>query len=106
MTSFISCASILLPRYSGRKEEALKILANLESRHEQNPSANANIALVYLGLGDQDQAMIWLDKAYETRFNPSILLQRRLSILCDPMFNSAICGVGSAFRNEIDDKLN
>lgn len=75
MTSFISCTSILLPRYSGRKEEALKILADLESRHEQNPSANANIALVYLGLGDQDQAMIWLDKAYEARFNPSILLR-------------------------------
>jgi Flp pilus assembly protein TadD len=60
---------------SGRKEEALKILADLESRHEQNPSADANIALIYVGLGDQDQAMAWLNKAYEARFNPSILLR-------------------------------
>jgi TolB-like protein/DNA-binding winged helix-turn-helix (wHTH) protein/Flp pilus assembly protein TadD len=60
---------------SGRKEDALKILADLESRREQNPSADANIALVHVGLGDQDQAMIWLNKAYEARFNPSILLR-------------------------------
>ena len=35
----------------------------------------ANIALIYVGLGDRDQAMIWLDKAYQARFNPSILLR-------------------------------
>jgi hypothetical protein len=28
-----------------------------------------------VGLGDHDQAMIWLNKAYEARFNPSILLR-------------------------------
>jgi TolB-like protein/DNA-binding winged helix-turn-helix (wHTH) protein/Tfp pilus assembly protein PilF len=59
---------------SGRKEEALKIAGDLEGRHE-NPSADANIALIYVGLGDQDQAMLWLNKAYEARFNPSILLR-------------------------------
>jgi hypothetical protein len=71
----------------------------LESWHEQNPSADANIALIYVGLGDQDQAMAWLNKAYEARFNPSILLRRR-SILCVPMLNSGICGVASAFPND------
>jgi len=40
---------------------------------DKNPSTDANIALVYVGLGDHDQAMIWLNKAYEARFNPSIL---------------------------------
>ena len=60
---------------SGRKEEAMKIVEDLEARHDQNPSADANIALIYVGLGDQDQAMIWLNKAYEARFNPSILLR-------------------------------
>jgi hypothetical protein len=28
-----------------------------------------------VGLGDHDQAMSWLNKAYEVRFNPSILLR-------------------------------
>jgi tetratricopeptide (TPR) repeat protein len=60
---------------SGRKEEAIKIVNDLEARHDQNPSADANVALIYVGLGDQDQAMIWLNKAYEARFNPSILLR-------------------------------
>jgi TolB-like protein/DNA-binding winged helix-turn-helix (wHTH) protein/Flp pilus assembly protein TadD len=60
---------------SGRKEEAIKIVNDLEARHDQNPSADANIALIYVGLGDRDQAMIWLDKAYQARFNPSILLR-------------------------------
>ena len=58
---------------SGRKEEALKIAKELEGRHEQ--TASANIALIYVGLGDEDQAIMWLNKAYEARFNPSILLR-------------------------------
>jgi TolB-like protein/DNA-binding winged helix-turn-helix (wHTH) protein/Flp pilus assembly protein TadD len=59
----------------GRKEEAIKIAKDLEAHHDQNPSAEANIALIYLGLGDQDQAMVWLNRGYEARFNPSILLR-------------------------------
>jgi tetratricopeptide (TPR) repeat protein len=58
---------------SGRRDEALRIVSDLET--QQNASADANIALIYVGLGDQDQAMIWLNKAYEARFNPSILLR-------------------------------
>jgi TolB-like protein/DNA-binding winged helix-turn-helix (wHTH) protein len=60
---------------SGRTEAALKILQDLEARHDQNPSADANIALIYVGLGNPELAMIWLNKAYEARFNPSILLR-------------------------------
>ncbi len=59
---------------SGRKEEAMKIIEQLEAR-DQNHSADANIALSYVGLGDQDQAIDWLNKAYEARFNPSILMR-------------------------------
>jgi TolB-like protein/DNA-binding winged helix-turn-helix (wHTH) protein/Flp pilus assembly protein TadD len=60
---------------SGRKAEALKIAKDLEGRPDSNPSANANIALIYVGLGDRDQAMTWLNKAFDARFNPSILLR-------------------------------
>jgi TolB-like protein/DNA-binding winged helix-turn-helix (wHTH) protein/Flp pilus assembly protein TadD len=58
---------------SGRKEEATKIVKDLEAQH--NPAVDADIALVYEGLGDQNQAMAWLNKAYDSRFNPSILLR-------------------------------
>jgi TolB-like protein/DNA-binding winged helix-turn-helix (wHTH) protein/Tfp pilus assembly protein PilF len=60
---------------SGHRQEANTILGHLLLRNEQNPSAEANIALIYAGLGDADQAMAWLGKAYESRFNPSILLR-------------------------------
>ena len=60
---------------SGRKIEAIKILDDLRARHDQNPSADADIALIYVGLGDWDQAMIALNKAYEARFKASILLR-------------------------------
>jgi TolB-like protein/DNA-binding winged helix-turn-helix (wHTH) protein/Flp pilus assembly protein TadD len=59
----------------GRKEEAIKIAKDLEAQRDQNPAVEANIALIYVGLGDQDQAIIWLNKGYEARFNPSILLR-------------------------------
>jgi hypothetical protein len=31
------------------------------------------IALVYIGLDEKDQAIAWLEKAYAERFNPSVL---------------------------------
>ena len=60
---------------SGRKEEAIRIVKILEAQHDQNPNADAHVALIYVGLGDHDQAMFWLNNAYEARFNPSILLR-------------------------------
>jgi tetratricopeptide (TPR) repeat protein len=60
---------------SGRREEAMKIVKDLEAGNDQNPSADADVALIYMGLGEPDQAMIWLNKAFEARFNPSILLR-------------------------------
>jgi hypothetical protein len=53
----------------------LKTVKDLEDRQNRYSSTDANIALVYVGLGDRDQAMMWLDKAYQARFNPSILLR-------------------------------
>jgi TolB-like protein/Flp pilus assembly protein TadD len=58
----------------GRNKEAVKILKELEARHNKNPSVAADIALVYVGLGDRDRAMMWLNRAYEVRFKASILL--------------------------------
>ena len=80
---------------SGRQKEATKIAKDLESRSDQNPSAEANIALIYVGLGDQDQAMIWLNKAYDARFNPSILLRPFFdSLRSDPRFKNLLRRIG------------
>src|ERR1700691_1260798 len=80
---------------SGRKEEAIKIVNDLEARHDQNPSAGADIALIYVGLGDQDQAMIWLNKAYEARFKASILLRPAFDPLrSDSRFRDLLSRIG------------
>jgi TolB-like protein len=60
---------------SGRRADALKIAKDMEARLDLNPAANARIALIYVGLGDLDQAMNWLNKAYDARFNPAILMR-------------------------------
>ena len=60
---------------AGNKEKAVQIVKDLEAQHDLHPTAYANIALVYAGLGDADSAMLWLEKAYSARANPSILLR-------------------------------
>jgi tetratricopeptide (TPR) repeat protein len=61
--------------HSGKKEEAIKIAKDLEDQLSERSSTDASIALIYVGLDDKDQAMIWLNKAYQARFNPSILMR-------------------------------
>jgi TolB-like protein/DNA-binding winged helix-turn-helix (wHTH) protein/Tfp pilus assembly protein PilF len=72
--SSTTCTSNLAYAYavSGKRSEALSLLNTLKNQSRQNAPA---IALVYVGLGDKDQAMIWLEKAYAEHFNPSILLR-------------------------------
>lgn len=60
---------------SGHEDEARKIAKELETHRDQYPSAEANIALIYVGLHEPDHAIDWLNKAYDARFNPSILLR-------------------------------
>ena len=80
---------------SGRKEEATKIVKDLEDRQNQHSSTDASIALVYVGLGDKDQAMIWLNKAYQARFNPSILLRPAFDPLrSDARFQDLMHSIG------------
>jgi tetratricopeptide (TPR) repeat protein len=57
---------------SGKREEASKILNELKGTAHDVPNA-PEIALVYVGLDEKDQAMTWLEKAYAERFNPSVL---------------------------------
>ena len=80
---------------SGKQEEALKMVKDLEDQQNRNSSADANIALIYVGLGDRDQALIWLDKAYQARFNPSILLRPAFDpIRSDARFQDLLRRIG------------
>ena len=79
---------------SGRRNEALKILNDSTGRSNGFSDASG-IALIYTGLGDNDQAMAWLDKAYSERFNPSILLRPGFDPLrSDSRFQNLVHRVG------------
>jgi TolB-like protein/DNA-binding winged helix-turn-helix (wHTH) protein/Tfp pilus assembly protein PilF len=60
---------------SGKRSEAVKLLSDLKKRSIPGYSNAAEIAMIYASLGDADQAMNWLDKGYEERFNPGVLLR-------------------------------
>jgi TolB-like protein/DNA-binding winged helix-turn-helix (wHTH) protein/Tfp pilus assembly protein PilF len=90
------CKSTLAYAYaiSGRRNDALKILNDL-TRRSNGFSNAAEIALIYAGLGENDQAMAWLEKAYSERFNPSILLRPAFDPLrSDTRFQKLVHRIG------------
>jgi eukaryotic-like serine/threonine-protein kinase len=50
---------------SGRKDEAMKILAQMSEMAKQRYVAAYNFAVVYAGLGDHDRAFEWLERSYQ-----------------------------------------
>lgn len=49
---------------SGRKEEALEAISELEKNLDTDYVSAADIAMVYAGLSDRDEAFRWLERAY------------------------------------------
>jgi TolB-like protein/DNA-binding winged helix-turn-helix (wHTH) protein/Flp pilus assembly protein TadD len=80
---------------SGRRHAALEILRDLKNRLNNGFSNASEIALIYVGLGEKDHAMTWLEKAYEERFNPSVLLRPCFDPLrSDPRFQDLLRRMG------------
>jgi tetratricopeptide (TPR) repeat protein len=80
---------------SGRRNEALEILNDLKNRLTNGFSNASEIALIYVGLDEKDQAMAWLEKAYAERFNPSILIRPCFDPLrSDPRFKDLLRRIG------------
>jgi tetratricopeptide (TPR) repeat protein len=61
---FISSLGYMLAR-AGQQEEANRILVDLLARRERTGDGAFEIATVYAGLGDRDQAFAWLDKSID-----------------------------------------
>ncbi len=52
---------------AGKKDEAQKLLADPIRFSQRSHVLSTAIALIYVGLGDKEQALRWLNKAYEER---------------------------------------
>lgn len=91
------CTANLARAYvlSGKKNDALKLLNDLIARSQPGHSNVAEIAMIYASLGDVDQAMKWLEKGYEERFNPGVLVRPGFdSLRSDPRFQELLHRIG------------
>jgi TolB-like protein/Flp pilus assembly protein TadD len=52
---------------TGKRAEAEAILGELKTRYGQAKASGHDIARVYVGLGDKDQAFDWLEKDFQSR---------------------------------------
>lgn len=82
---------------SGKKDEARKVLDELRHLSKQQYVTSYGMALVYAGLGEQDEAFQWLERAYEERSHWLVWLKldpRWDGMRSDPRFQDLVRRVG------------
>jgi len=80
---------------TNRKAEAVQLLNDLKKRSSSTYAHATAIAMIYTALDDKDQAMASLEKGYEERFNPGVLLRPCFDPLrSDPRFQNLVRRVG------------
>jgi tetratricopeptide (TPR) repeat protein len=92
-----TCIANLARAYvaSGKRNAAIRLLSGLQKRSNPTYSYGSEIATIYASLGEKDQAMNWLEKAYEERFNPGVLLRPGFDPLrSDPRFEDLVHRIG------------
>jgi tetratricopeptide (TPR) repeat protein len=67
---------------SGKKADALKIIKKFEELSKQHYVSPYNTAVIYAGLGEKEQAIAWLERARDERFNWIPFIQ------VDPVFDN------------------
>ena len=80
---------------SNRKAEATVLLNDLQRRSDPGSPLITEIAMIYTALGEKDQALLWLEKGYEARFNPGVLERPCFdSLRSDPRFLNLVHRIG------------
>jgi TolB-like protein/DNA-binding winged helix-turn-helix (wHTH) protein/lipoprotein NlpI len=82
---------------AGQKREARDILARLNTLSQKKYVTPYGMALVYVGLGEKDQALNWLDKALEERAHWLVWIRldpRWNSIRDEPRFKTIVKRLG------------
>jgi DNA-binding winged helix-turn-helix (wHTH) protein/TolB-like protein/Tfp pilus assembly protein PilF len=81
----------------GKRPEAQEVLTELLRKSEQSYVSAYDVAVIYAGLGDAEQAFRWLDKAVEQRpfWLVWLKLDPRLAVLrTDPRFSNLLQRIG------------
>jgi TolB-like protein/Flp pilus assembly protein TadD len=82
---------------AGRNNEAQHILDELVARHANGLAEAIHVALVHIGLGNNEQAIDWLEKAYEARNSHMLYLRQAAQfgpLRDDPRFVSLLQRMG------------
>ena len=82
---------------AGRRAEALNLLSELEERSKRSYVPSYDVAIVYVGLGDNEGAFAWLEKAYEERCSRLIWLKAEPlfePLRSDPRFGDLLRRIG------------
>jgi tetratricopeptide (TPR) repeat protein len=80
---------------NNRRTEAIGLLNDLKKHPIRDSAHSTALAMIYTALGDKDQAMDWLEKGYEERFNPGVLLRPCFDPLrSDPRFRELVHRIG------------
>jgi tetratricopeptide (TPR) repeat protein len=82
---------------AGRKDEAEKILQEMKGQSSRQWVSPVSVALVYLGLGDNDRAIEWLRKGYDERSDHVLNIGVDPvydSLRSDPRFDEMVRGIG------------
>jgi tetratricopeptide (TPR) repeat protein len=69
---------------AGRKAEAQRRLRRLQELSSQQDIDASAIARIYIGLGQKEQALTWLERAYEQR-NSSEIFYLKIEPVWDPL---------------------
>jgi eukaryotic-like serine/threonine-protein kinase len=81
----------------GERDQARKILGELNEQAKEHYVNELHFALIYIGLGEKNQAFIWLEKAYGSR--PLRLIFLKVdpaydSLRSDPRFDNLVRRIG------------
>ena len=82
---------------SGERDEAQKVIEHLRELSVHEYVAPYNIAVIYAGLGEKDEAFVWLNRAYQERsyLLTYLTVDERLDKLhSDPRFYELVRRVG------------
>jgi TolB-like protein/DNA-binding winged helix-turn-helix (wHTH) protein/Tfp pilus assembly protein PilF len=82
---------------AGRRSEAEMLLRQLNERAQNTYVPSFHIAIIYAGLGQKHQALVWLEKGYQERSTWMVWLRvdPRLDVLrSDPRFQDLLRRVG------------
>lgn len=66
------------------RDSSAKILSQFERRSKQGSLHFANLASICGGLEGNNQAIAWLEKAYDQRFDPEVLRRTRKQVGDNP----------------------